>query len=228
MGKQPAKSLRLSLEWAAVLGATIALIAGKGILAKSAVVVLCVVGAIGLILAFYEHGWLRAPIPIGTTLRVPLLISIAVASMTFIGWYVWPEESPAERAIISTSKTLVTENDYKFDVTIRVHYVGSRQIQAHETYAFLWNDKEVQPSIAPAQLGFAPGDTEELNSSVRIGPSDRAAFDAETGKLVALLTIEYPTDNGTITRYTFEGRVHPKWNQLDVIRNEWTAVSRQP
>jgi hypothetical protein len=160
-----------------------------------------------------------------------ILATALVAVVSALGLYVlsgWlriPAGGGAH-AIISTSKTLVIENDYRFDVTIRVHYVGSREIQANETLAFLWNDKKVQPSTL-RELGFTPGDTEEISSSVRVGPSDRTAFDTETGKLTALLTIEYPTGDGTNTRYTFEGRVHPHWNQLDALRNGWSVV-RQP
>ena len=90
MDKKSARSLRLSLEWSVVIGATLALIAGKGVLAQSAIIVLCAAGGGAMIIAFWEHGWLKAPIPIGTPARASLLAFAAVAGMAILGWYAWP------------------------------------------------------------------------------------------------------------------------------------------
>jgi hypothetical protein len=94
MKKSEYKVLRLSLEWGAVVAVVIALIAGKDTIAKGGVIGLCVFGSAALIVAFWEHGWLRAPIPVGTPIRASFLIVIAIGSMTLLGWLVFPK--PAE------------------------------------------------------------------------------------------------------------------------------------
>jgi hypothetical protein len=88
--KKSSKSLRLSLEWGAAVAVVIALISGKETLAKDAIVYLCVFGAISLTVAFWEHGSLRAPVPIGTPVRALVLITVAFGGMALLGGFVWP------------------------------------------------------------------------------------------------------------------------------------------
>jgi hypothetical protein len=98
VGKRTSKNLRLSLEWSAVLGIVIALIAGKDLLTKGSIVLLCTVGALALILAFWEHGWFHAPFPIGTPIRALILITFAVVAMGGLGWFVFPSGFPVDSA----------------------------------------------------------------------------------------------------------------------------------
>jgi hypothetical protein len=51
-----------------------------------------------------EHGWLRAPIPIGTSVRTAVLALAAIGAMTLLGWYVMPTigTGPDTRAYLTT------------------------------------------------------------------------------------------------------------------------------
>jgi hypothetical protein len=86
--------------WSGLGAFTIAitLVAAKGNLARSAIVVLCAAGTLALVLAFWEHRWLRAPIPIGTPIKAPFLTALAVGTIALLGWYVWPNLSPPKSA----------------------------------------------------------------------------------------------------------------------------------
>jgi hypothetical protein len=87
VSKKELKILRLGIWWAMPIGAVVALVAGKGNLATSSIFVLCVLGAMGSILAMWEHGWLKAPVPLGTPLRVIVLTLLPVALIALIGWW---------------------------------------------------------------------------------------------------------------------------------------------
>src|SRR4051794_27803703 len=73
-----------------VVTAVYALIAGNGTLTKSSIVALCALGAAGGSLAMLEHGWPKAPVPIGTPVKAALLMIFAVVVMASIGYSVWP------------------------------------------------------------------------------------------------------------------------------------------
>ena len=78
----------MATEWAIGVGAVIALVAGMGVLAKTAIIVLVLAGGIGLSLAASEHGWLFPK-----ALWKPILILIGIwGSMAFIGWKAWPHD----------------------------------------------------------------------------------------------------------------------------------------
>lgn len=78
------KTYRTSLGWAMAAGAIIALIAGKELMARGAIVGLIVFGGLGATWAAWEHKWLKGRFKCGAIL---LLIW---GGMSGFGWWVWP------------------------------------------------------------------------------------------------------------------------------------------
>jgi hypothetical protein len=103
MGKVDYKTLRLGLEWSTVLAIVIALISGSGILIKPAIVILSIIGAFALSTAFWEQGWLRAPIPVGTPVRAIMLLCLACTVMAALGWYVYPKSSEISKPVTTAA-----------------------------------------------------------------------------------------------------------------------------
>src|ERR1035437_834155 len=90
MGKGQWRGLRLSLEWGATLAVIIALVAGAGTLLRGSIGALVVIGGAAATIAVFEHGWHRAPIPIGTPVKAIILLGLVWASMLWLGYYTWP------------------------------------------------------------------------------------------------------------------------------------------
>jgi hypothetical protein len=90
MEKRQARVLRIGLWWSSVIACAVALISGNGTLAKSSIVVLALFGAVALSLAAWEHGWLRAPVPIGTPIKALLVLFVIWGTMIALGYCVWP------------------------------------------------------------------------------------------------------------------------------------------
>lgn len=81
---------RIFLWWACSAACLVALFQGSGSLSKFGTVGLAVFGSGTAIIAAIEHGWHRAPVPIGTPIKAVLLIALLSAPLTILGFYVWP------------------------------------------------------------------------------------------------------------------------------------------
>ena len=98
MEKQTARGLRLTCWWGLAMGALLALIAGNGTLAKSSIAVLAILGALGVILASWEHEWLRAPVPIGTPVRAGIAVIVILVFWGAVAVSIWPSSDTKEAA----------------------------------------------------------------------------------------------------------------------------------
>jgi hypothetical protein len=87
MDKQTLASIRISTEWAIGVGSMIALIAGMGVLTKTAIVFLVIAGIGGLSLAAFEHGWIHKPV-----WRAVLVLAVIWFGVVFLGYKTWPPE----------------------------------------------------------------------------------------------------------------------------------------
>ena len=88
------KIYRTALAWAMITGAVIALIAGKGTIARSPVVGLVIIGGSGAVWAAYEHKWLRG------RLRASLVLLLICVVVGTFGWWVWPQEDTRMEQIL--------------------------------------------------------------------------------------------------------------------------------
>ncbi|MBB5338688.1 hypothetical protein [Tunturiibacter gelidoferens] len=93
MDKQTLAGIRISTEWAVGVGSMLALIAGMGVLTKTAIVLLVVAGIAGLSFAAFEHGWIQKP-----ARRAILVLAVIWFGMGFLGFKTWP---PKERVKIT-------------------------------------------------------------------------------------------------------------------------------
>jgi hypothetical protein len=75
------------------MGALFALIAGNGMLAKTSIVALAALGAIGASLAALEHGWLKAPMPIGTPVRAIIALCFIWGAWALLAIAIWPKHA---------------------------------------------------------------------------------------------------------------------------------------
>lgn len=94
MANRPWRITRISLEWGAAIASLIGLIQGAGSLNPGSVVALVIFGGTALTIAVIEHGWYRAPKPIGTPVRFLFFLALIWGPMSGIGYYAWPKEKP--------------------------------------------------------------------------------------------------------------------------------------
>jgi len=78
------KSYRTGLAWTVSAGAIIALIAGQRTLTCTAIIVLVICGASGIIWAAWEHQWVK------TKSRACLISAATVVGMFLLAWMAWP------------------------------------------------------------------------------------------------------------------------------------------
>lgn len=83
------------------MASLIALIAGNGSLAKSSIVTLAAFGAVGVSLGAWEHGWLKAPIPIGTPVRGAAVLLLVFAGWAILAFAIWPRGGSNREVAVS-------------------------------------------------------------------------------------------------------------------------------
>jgi hypothetical protein len=90
MAKNTWRITRVSLEWGAAIAAMIALLQGTGSLQYVGDIALIIVGGLAATVAVFEHGWYRAPNPVGTPIRTAIFLSTIWGTMIFIGYIARP------------------------------------------------------------------------------------------------------------------------------------------
>jgi hypothetical protein len=197
MDKKSAKNLRLSGYWGAVATIVTALIAGKDAIVKAAIVPLCVIGAIMLILAFWEQGWLRAPVPVGTPIRASVLVILAFGIMALLGWFVVPTVSSEQAEELKNLESFITVKneaelrqsfDFETMLTLNVGIATNKMLYFRNTGK---KDFDLGPYVGSNRdvlldTQIAGSDLRKLGGGQQYSPAPYAmAFIVETEKYLA-------------------------------------------
>jgi hypothetical protein len=82
---------RICLWWGVFVACVIALIQGAGGLQPWSIITLSALGAAAASTAIFEHGWHRAPSPIGTPIRAAILLALVWGVMALVAYGAWPK-----------------------------------------------------------------------------------------------------------------------------------------
>jgi hypothetical protein len=98
MTKNPWRITRISLEWGTAIAALVALLQGAGAIRYASDMALVLLGGGAATIAVFEHGWHRAPTPIGTPIKTAIILVSIWGALIFVGYEVHPIEQPKRDA----------------------------------------------------------------------------------------------------------------------------------
>lgn len=117
--------LRISLEWTIVIGCIFALLQGIGSLSHLSIILFVIFGGLAASIAVFEHGWYRAPIPIGTPIRFVVILAFIWSIMTGMGCLAWPR---TQRQLTLISPCAIVTNSQPLEANPTPDHASDKQL----------------------------------------------------------------------------------------------------